>query len=423
MKYEASFDVFKHQNKFIRTRKKFPALVGGYGSGKTVALCLKALLELGRNPNKTILLAEPVYPMVRDVLQPTLEKCLKDVGFNYRYKAGEVMYDISWTGGGGKIILRSAENWRRWAGLNLAGFGIDEACLLKDDSAWRMGISRLRDGHHLTGFTASTPEGFNWHYNYWVGDKKNDYELIQAKSSDNKFLPQEFIDSLYENYDERLILAYLHGQYVNLQHGQTYYGFKREKNVQEVQYNPHLPLHIGMDFNIEPITAVLFQTYNDKPMVRVFDEFQIYHSGKNELLTETLAKQIKERYEKLDLMGKPVLRGAYICYPDPSGKNRHTSAYYSDHDILRKEGFDVRVPRRSPLVIDSVNAVNKAMDFTIIDPKCKNLIKDLEQVVNKEGTRDIDKTNKDLTHLSDGFRYAINYLYPIRKPRATSIMA
>ena len=148
MKYSDSFDVFNHQNKFIRTKQKFPALVGGYGAGKTVALCLKGLLELGRNPGKIILLAEPVYPMVRDVLQPTLEKCLDELKFEYIYKAGESSYDIRWANGGGKIILRSAENWRRWAGLNLAGFGIDEACLLKDDSAWRMGISRLRDGYH-----------------------------------------------------------------------------------------------------------------------------------------------------------------------------------------------------------------------------------------------------------------------------------
>ena len=62
------FRVYKHQNAFIRTKDKFPALVAGYGSGKTYAFCLKALAELGRNPGKICLLAEPVYPMVRDVL-------------------------------------------------------------------------------------------------------------------------------------------------------------------------------------------------------------------------------------------------------------------------------------------------------------------------------------------------------------------
>ncbi len=75
-----SYQVFQHQNSFIRSNAKYPALVAGYGSGKTVAFVLKGLLEAGRNPKKTILLAEPTYPMIRDVLQPTLEETLR---FNY----------------------------------------------------------------------------------------------------------------------------------------------------------------------------------------------------------------------------------------------------------------------------------------------------------------------------------------------------
>ena len=205
--------------------------MAGYGSGKTFAFCLKALAELGRNPGKTILLAEPVYPMVRDVLQPTLEEILREVGFDYTYKASEMKYIVRWKGGYGTLILRSAENYRRWAGLNLAGFGIDEASLLKDDRAWKMGLSRLRDGYHLTGWTTTTPEGMNWVWNEWANEVKEGYELIQARSTDNKHLPQEFIDSLYQNYDEKLIEAYLHGKFVNLQHGQTYYAFDRLKNT------------------------------------------------------------------------------------------------------------------------------------------------------------------------------------------------
>ena len=71
-----SYQVFQHQNDFIRSDAKYPALVAGYGSGKTVAFCFKAILEAGRNPKKTILLAEPTFPMIRDVLQPTIEELL-----------------------------------------------------------------------------------------------------------------------------------------------------------------------------------------------------------------------------------------------------------------------------------------------------------------------------------------------------------
>jgi len=190
------FDVFKHQHQFIATRKKFPALVAGYGSGKTYAFCLKGLLELGRNPTKTILLSEPTYGMIRDVLQPTLEEILDFLKFDYEYRAMQTRYKITWKNGYGSIILRSAENWRRWAGLNLAGFGIDEASLLKDDGAWKMGISRLRDGKHLTGFTATTPEGFNWHYDYWKDNVKKAMSLLMGEPK----IIRSFLMSSYKPY-------------------------------------------------------------------------------------------------------------------------------------------------------------------------------------------------------------------------------
>ena len=78
------------------------------------------------------------------------------------------------------------------------------------------------------------------------------------------------------------------------------------------------------------------------------------------------------------------LKNKIKCYPDPSGKNRHTSSLATDHDILRQMGFDVRVKRSAPAVIDRVNAVNKIMESCIIDPKCKGFIRDLEQTNNKE---------------------------------------
>ena len=107
-----SYKVFAHQNKFIRSKAKYPALVAGYGSGKTVAFVLKAILEAGRNPQKTILLAEPTFPMIRDVLQPTLEDMLEELKFPYKYRASEMKYTIIWKNGYTNIILRSAENFR-----------------------------------------------------------------------------------------------------------------------------------------------------------------------------------------------------------------------------------------------------------------------------------------------------------------------
>ena len=407
-----SFKLFQHQKDYVMSDAKYPMLIGGYGSGKTTGFCVFALRQCSMNAGKRILLAEPTYPMIRDVLQPAFEQAVRHTGFSYEYSATDMRYRVHWKNGWCDVLMRSAENYQRWAGLNLAAGGIDEADQLRDARAWQMLLSRLRDGNTLTAFASGTPEGFKFVYKYWAENPKEGYELIRGRTEDNSMLPEEFIKSLKDNYDETLLKAYLNGEFVNLQQGQTYYNFERAKNVRKVQYNPTLPVRCAVDFNVSPMCCSLFQIHKDnKFKFQVFSEIELHHSGGSEILTERMAKEIKARYPNKE----------YIVYPDPANQ-RHTSALHTDHDIFRQHGFKVLAKPKAPRVIDSVNAVNKACDDNlVIDPTCKGLIADLEQTVNKEGTREIDKSNSQRTHYTDGIRYAIDYELPIIKPLVGSI--
>ena len=409
-----SFKLFQHQLDYVLSDDKYPFLLGGYGSGKTYGFCMFALRQCSKNAGKTILLAEPTYPMIRDVLQPTFELVLRQAGFDYEYSATATKYRVFWKNGWCDVIMRSAENFQRWAGLNLAAGGIDEADQLRDDRAWKMLLSRLRDGNTLTAFGSGTPEGFKFVYKYWGDNPKDGYKLIRGRTEDNTMLPEEFINSLKDNYDERLLKSYLNGEFTNLQQGATYYQFSRtgdKSNVKENKYNSSLPIRIALDFNVSPMAASIFQTYQQSPYVRVFNEVELHHGGGEEILTERMVQEIKAKYPNKE----------YIAYPDPANQ-RHTSALHTDHDILRQGGFKVKVKPKAPRIVDSVNSVNKICEKNlIIDPRCKGLITDLEQTVNKEGTREIDKSNKDRTHFSDGLRYAIDFEYPIIKPLTGSM--
>ena len=95
---------------------------------------------------------------------------------------------------------------------------------------------------------------------------------------------------------------------------------------------------------------------------------------------------------------------------------------FSDIEIIRKGGVRIKALKSNPPVTDRVNAVNRALDGNLlIDTKCKGLIQDLEKVVNKEGTREIDKSNKDLSHFSDALGYAVHWEKPIIKQTLGSI--
>ena len=77
----------------------------------------------------------------------------------------------------------------------------------------------------------------------------------------------------------------------------------------------------------------------------------------------------------------------------------------------------------NPLVVNRVNAVNKALEGNIIiDESCKALINDLERVTNIPNTREINKKeNPELTHASDAFGYSVVWEYPVNKPKLWSV--
>ena len=82
--------------------------------------------------------------------------------------------------------------------------------------------------------------------------------MIRAKTTDNPFLPEGFIDSLLQNYPEQLIQSYLNGVFVNLNTGQVYDRFDRAKHVIEAApvNLDNEPRHWGCDFNIGNCNAV-----------------------------------------------------------------------------------------------------------------------------------------------------------------------
>src|SRR5436305_10406792 len=87
---------------------------------------------------------------------------------------------------------------------------------------------------------------------------------------------------------------------------------------------------------------------------------------------------------------------------------REYFSIYSTTDV------QYRVPKANPSVRERVNLVNRKLRAAsgridlLIDPKCKELIKDFEQVCYKAESNEVDKTrDRQRTHLSDALGYLI----------------
>ena len=417
-----SKNYFDHQWRFLTEKKpngdpyKIKGLVGGFGSGKTYIFIRKVLhchiTKVNSEGKSNGWIIYPTYDLSEELFIQPFIGMLQEYNIDYEYNIAKHRI----TTGYGTIKVYQLQAPQRIIGASLNYIGFDEFDVeswKNCDVAFKKAIGRMRGSEDTEIFIVTSPEGYHYTHKIFVEDDNDDRFLVHGKTTDNNTLPESYIRLLESTYPKPLLDAYRDGKFVNLTALSTYYNFRRKDHVKKVKYNPNLPIHIGMDFNLFPITCTLLHySENSNPKVQVFDEIELHYGGGNEILTETLIREIKSRY--------PNKR--YIAYPDPAGKSKSTSSLHSDHDLLRRASFELRVKPAAPRVVDSVNAVNKAFEKDIIiDPKCKGLITDLEQVTNLPNSRQINKKDSNRTHFTDGFRYFVDYCMPIIKPQFGSI--
>ena len=384
---------------FIEADEKFVLMSGGIGSGKSFAGSYFPIKKVLSEPGVPGLIGANTYRQLHNATLKTLFLELDRHNFSYKYNKNDGILKIEDT----LIYCYSLDNYEAIRGIEVGWFWLDETRDTKRQ-AFDVVMGRLRHKHayKLEGRLTSSPNGFDWMYDLFAGDSKtSEHKLITASTMDNTHLPSDYAESLKSNYTDKFYEQEVLGKFVNITQGRIYYAFDRKKHVRPVGLNKNASIWIGCDFNINPITAVAFQVYDDK--VHVFDEFYIMSSNTGEL-----GDEIKSRYGD----------GHHVI-PDSTGKRKQTSSSgKSDHSILRSKGFNV-VNTRNPFRIDRYNAVNNLLEKSRveIDPRCKYLIKDMEQVTYKEGSS-LPDTSKDttLTHSSDGFGYGVFYHFPILKP-------
>ncbi len=389
-----------HQAAFCNDKShRILGMVSGFGAGKTHGLCAKAITVAADNIGYVSALFEPVAPMLRDILVRSLDDMLEQLGLPYDFRVSPLPeYVLHFAEGDHTILLRTMETWNRIRGQNLCAVGFDEcdtANRRTAEQAARMALARLRSGNIQQFYVATTPEGHGWAWDTFEKNPAPDKHLIRARTQDNPYLPDGFIESLMANYPEQLIKAYLDGQFVNLNTGAVYDRFSRAKHVTADPYDSAQvePIRIGIDFNIGNMSAVMAVRRGSGLLV--IDEIGGAHD------TDALAKQIKERFST-----HPI----YI-YPDASGGNRSTNATQTDINILEGYGFKNQSPRSNPPVRDRVAALQalfengKGESRIQICETCPKLIESLElQSYTDKGDPDKDA---GFDHMNDALGYLV----------------
>lgn len=404
------------QEDFIFSDKQFPAFVGGFGAGKSDALITRLMMKKLAYPQFNVGYFAPTYDLISLIAWPKFEERLDAMKIKYRLNKSDKELRVAT---GGSVIFRTLDNPDRIVGFEISDGGIDEFDTLdekKAGNAWRKCLARCRkkkpDGELNTLAIATTPEGFRYVYQTWGKNPKPGYELYRAPTSSNPFLPDGYVDQLRAIYPPQLLDAYLEGLFVNLTSGAVYPDFSRTLNHAPVTADPNEPLHVGMDFNVLNMSAVIFVLRGDTP----------YAVGELTSVRDTpaMAQILKERYRE---QGHSV-----TVYPDASGQNTSSkNASESDLSILRQNGFGVRVNNRNPAVKDRVNSVNAMIlnakgerRLMVNTDACPTLTESLEQqVYDKNGQP--DKTSGH-DHTNDAAGYFLVKQFPILRQSMSELL-
>jgi hypothetical protein len=406
----------KEQVAFVNASKDFPAFVGGFGSGKTEALILRAIKKKLEYPALNIAYYLPTYDLVDQIGFPRFEEKLAEFRLKYRLNKHSKTITVRYGGTSGNIIFRTLDKPERIIGYEVADSLVDELDTLKTAKAkncWDKIIARNRqkkpDGKSNTVGVGTTPEGFRFVYARWSKPSPS-YQLIQAPTESNsRNLPAGYIDQLRETYPVQLLEAYINGRFVNLTSGVVYTSFDRVKNNTTVTPEPGEPLHIGMDFNV----------YNMSAVVHVIRGGSVYAVGEITGIRDTPAmiEAIGTRYPNREI----------TIYPDASGKAaKTTNASVSDLTLLIDAGLKVKAPAANPPVKDRVISVNAMFcngeglrRYLVNVADCPVYTEDLEQLAYDDGVPD-KKSGKD--HRPDAAGYFIYYVFPVRgKPTITRV--
>jgi len=344
--------------------------------------------------------------MLRDATQRTLFELLELNNLPFEFNKAEnciIMRDT-----GSKIVFRSVDDFERLRGTNLAWFGVDELTYCPEE-AWLRLEGRLRDpgAKRLCGFAVWTPKGFDWVYERFLAKPVSGYETVLAQPMENRHLLEQipdFYERLKHSYDARFFQQEVLGQYLSISAGQAYYNFDRSMTVRNCKIDPNRSLFWALDFNVDPMSSIVAQVYGDS--VNVVDEISLARAT-----TWDACEEFLSRY--------PNSHGLTV-YGDASGNSMKTtgprdgeaiSKFFRMRNIQRVK---VELPPQNPAVRERVVLMNtKLLDAAgerrlFVDPRCVELIKDLEQVCLLEGTMIIDK-GKDpkRTHMSDALGYLV----------------
>ena len=371
------------------------------------ALSRVLLIRESQTPRRKIWYVAPTYRMAKQIMWSDL---LEAIPQKWVKKINETSLSITLVNNS-IIELKGADKPDSLRGVGIHFLVLDEFQDMNPET-W---TKALRPTLADTGGRAifiGTSKSYNHLYDLYKQGQVVENVLLgrweswQFPTLTSPFIPVSEIEAARRDMDEKSFKQEFEASFETMA-GRVYYPFDRAEHIGKYPFNSKLPIWIGMDFNIDPMSAVVFQPQINGELWAVGEIVQFGSS------TEEMCDAIDKDYWRV--------QNQITIYPDPAGGQRQHARGETDLDILRGRGFGrIKYRRKHPLVADRVNAVNRMLRsangkvMLRIDDSCKHFIVALEQTIYKPGSREVDK-DAGVEHSADAAGYCIDIEYPVRR--------
>ena len=426
--YEVIYDVNNTYN--YKQGSHEILLSGSVGSSKSLLLAHLIITHCMKYAGARVCLGRRAMPDLKDTIYGKIKKHLEGaLTEGVHYKANDSTAKIEFNNGS-EIISRSWADRKAKKGrsLELSMLVVEE--LTENDDQDReaimelkMRVGRLPNVPEKLWISATNPDSpAHWAYKYFIESEEPTRHVYYSLTSENPFLPPEYIRQLKEDLDPKMVERMIYGKWIEIAGEVIYYQYDRNYNFIKESYkvDESMPVRLCFDFNIgegKPMSCAVAQ-YKD-------DTFHIYNQS---VIHSARTEQIMEDLHNRNLLPKNQL---IIIHGDSAGTHRDTRSKQTDYSIIKefldRNGYkyEMNVPAANPPIRTRHNLVNgyacnsemKRRLFVYKDAPTAD--EGFRLVKLKDGGHYVEDDSKHFQHITTGIGYMINWVH-IHKNRSQS---
>lgn len=390
------------QSQIYQCTERFRVVVAGRRFGKSYEAAVELFTQACRKSGALCYYITQTYKAAKSIMWSAIKKLIDST---YVSKINESELSILLKNGS-IIRLVGADNPDALRGVSLSFCVIDEFAYCKED-LWHEVVRPALSDQRGGALFITTPCGMNWAYDmYNYASSSKGWKAFSYTTLDGGQVDKEEVDLARSQLSEKQFAQEYLASFEQIGN-RVYYAFDRKVHHKRIDMHTN-DIHVGMDFNVNPMCAVVCIKAADE--LYVIDEIMLENSN-----TTEMCESIKRKYADKNI----------TVHPDPSGRARHTSSEdgTTDFTIIKSFGFRIDAPRKAPAVIDRVENTNRVFmnankeTKLYVDPKCSYLTKCCEGLTYKKGGERIQDKTLGLDHATDALGYAVWNLLPLQQQR------